>query len=270
MLNGKFIGIDRVIEGVYRDFGWSDQLDWIDAVEWTGEIMDMIAAPKQYVDKVTDGDEDRGHQCPIKITNYRGELPCDMIYPVSARDWNSKKEMRQSSDVFHSSVKKNDENNQTINISTPFDSPLIKKGAVIKNDLHNTDLTYTINDQHIFTNFEEGEVELAYKGFPTDCNGLPLIPDNVKYVQAVKYYIAEKIAQRMFIQGNIAQGVFQYIQQQRDWYVGAATTAGLMPSIDEMESWKNQMVRLIPTINEHSAGFKYHGDKPRQRNHNSY
>jgi hypothetical protein len=45
MLNGKFIGIDRVIEGVYRDFGWSDQLDWIDAVEWTGEIMDMIAAP---------------------------------------------------------------------------------------------------------------------------------------------------------------------------------------------------------------------------------
>ena len=71
MLNGKLIPIDRVIEGVYRDFGWTHELDWIDAVEWVGEIMDMIAAPKQYVDKVTDGDEDRYHQCPIVIKNYR-------------------------------------------------------------------------------------------------------------------------------------------------------------------------------------------------------
>lgn len=270
MLNGKLIPIDRVIEGVYRDFGWTHELDWIDAVEWTGEIMDMIAAPKQYVDKVTDGDEDRYHQCPIKITNYRGSLPCDMIYPISARDWNTKQEMRGSSDMFHSSVKKNDENADTVILSTPFDSPLIKKGAKLKNEFHSADLTYSINDQHIFTNFEEGEVELAYKAFPTDCNGLPLIPDNVKYVQAVKYYIAEKIAQRLFIQGNMASGVFQYIQQQRDWYVGAATTAGLMPTIDEMESWKNQMVRLIPNINAHSTGFKYQGDKPGQKNHNSF
>lgn len=267
MLNGRYISIDRVIEGVYRDFGWTHELDWIDAVEWIGEIMDMIAAPKQYVDKVTDGDEDRHHQCPIKITNYRGHLPCDIIYPVMAREWNSKLEMRLSSDTFHSSVKKNEEN--VTPSSYPISSPLIENRNGLLN-AGNTDLTYTINDQHIFTNFEEGEVELSYKAFPTDCNGLPMIPDNVKYVQAVKYYIAEKIAQKLFIQGNIASGVFLHIQQQRDWYVGAATTAGLMPSIDEMESWKNQMVRLIPNINAHSTAFKYHGDKPGQYNHNSH
>jgi hypothetical protein len=270
MLNGKYIGIDRVLEGVFRDFGWSHEVDWVDALEWTGEIMDMIAAPKQYVDKVTDGDKDREHMSPIVIKNYRGSLPCDMIYPVSARDWVSKVEMRQSSDLFHSSTKKNEENIPESPSTYPINSPLIQNGNLVKNNVYGNDLTYTINNQHIFTNFEEGEVELAYKAFPTDCNGYPLIPDNVKYVQAVKYYIAEKIAQRMFIQGQMPQGIFQHIQRERDWYVGAATTAGLMPSLDEMESWKNQMVRLIPAINEHSSAFKYHGDKPRQINHNSH
>ncbi len=38
---------------------------------------------------------------------------------------------------------------------------------------------------------------------------------------------------------------------------------------NEMESWKNQMVRLIPTINQHGNSFRYHGDKPAQTNHNS-
>jgi hypothetical protein len=270
MLNGKYIGIDRIVEGVYRDFGYTHELDWVDILEWTGEVMDLIAAPKQYIDKVTDGDKECGHPGVIKIENYRGSLPCDMIYPVSARDWVSKEEMRYSSDLFHSSVKKNEECTPENPVLYPIDSPLIQKGAEVKNNMCANMLTYTINNQHIFTNFEEGEVELAYKAFPCDCNGYPLIPDNVAYVQAVKYYIAEKVAQKDFIRGQLQQGIFNHIQRERDWYVGKATTQGLMPSLDEMESWKNQMVRLIPAINEHSTGFKFHGDRPKQINHNSH
>jgi len=267
MLNGKYISIDRVMEGVYRDFGWTHEVDWVDSIEWVGEIMDMIAAPKQYVDKVTDGDEDKYHPCPVAITNYRGNLPCDMIYIVQAREWDSKLEMRSSSDTFHGSIKTSEANIPT-NTNSSFSS-LVVGNDLLKSTNCSTDLTYTINNNHIFTNFETGTVELAYKAFPTDCNGLPLIPDNIKYIQATKYYIAEKIAQKLFIQGNMAQAVFHYIQQQRDWYVGAATNAGLMPSLDEMESWKNQMVRLIPNINQHATGFKHAGDRPQQKNHNS-
>ena len=51
--------------------------------------------------------------------------------------------------------------------------------------------------------------------------------------------------------------------------MGKATNAGLIPNIDEMESWKNQMIRLVPNINQHSSSFKYHGDQQRQVNHNS-
>jgi hypothetical protein len=39
------------------------------------------------------------------------------------------------------------------------------------------------------------------------------------------------------------------------WYVGAATTAGLMPSLDMMESWKNMHLKIMPRFNEHSKFF---------------
>jgi hypothetical protein len=271
-LNGKYIGIERIVEGVFRDFGWTHEVDWVDILEWTGEVMDLIAAPKQYIDKVTDGDKDcREHPCPVVIDCYRGKLPCDLVYIVSVRDYDTKEELRYSSDLFHSGHPNYDKKLEELNPPrAPFDSPLQVTGAAIKSNLCDNMLTYTINDQHIFTNFEEGKVEIAYKAFPIDENGYPLIPDNVKYIQAVKHYIAEKMGQRLFIQGQMPGGIFQHLQRERDWYVGAATTAGLMPSIDEMESWKNQWLRLIPTINQHGTAFKYHGDRPQHKNHNSY
>ena len=272
MLNGKYIGIERIVEGVYRDFGWTHEIDWVDLLEWTGEVMDLIAAPKQYIDKVTDGDKDcREHPCPIVIDCYRGTLPCDLVYIHSVRDYDTKRELRYSSDLFHSGHPDWDKQlDKNPPVNAPFSSPLQVQGAELKNNVYDHMLTYTLNDNHIFTNFEKGRLEIAYKAFPIDEDGYPLIPDNVKYIQAVKYYIAEKIAQKQFIQGQMPQGIFQHIQRERDWYVGAATTAGLMPSLDEMESWKNQMVRLIPTINEHGTAFKFHGDRPKQINHNSH
>ena len=97
-----------------------------------------------------------------------------------------------------------------------------------------------------------------------------MIPDNVKYVQAVKAYIAEKVGQRLFLQGKLDGQRFNYLQRERDWYLGAATTAGLMPTVDQMETWKNQFVRLIPQMNAHGTGFKYYGDMQKERNLNSY
>jgi len=137
------------------------------------------------------------------------------------------------------------------------------------NDSCQSDLTYTLNDCYIFTNFKEGTVQLDYKAFPTDTEGLPLIPDNVKYIQAVKAYIASKIGQKLWMQNKIDGGKFNHLQSECAWYIGAATTAGLMPNVDEMESWKNQYVRLIPNLEQHNSSFKYMGDSQKYVNQNS-
>ena len=73
MLNGKYIKLDRIIENVYRDYGF-DNLDWIHCVEWIGECLDLIGAPRTYIEKSTDGNEKLGHPSPIIIEDNRGKL----------------------------------------------------------------------------------------------------------------------------------------------------------------------------------------------------
>jgi hypothetical protein len=270
-LNGKYIEIPRIIDGVYRDFGWTHEINWIDCIEWVGECLDLIAAPQQYVQRMTDGNEALNHPCPLIVKNYRASLPCDLLYITQVKDKDTGVPLRHSGDSFHKNIPKMEENLgssiTTSNIGN-FSSPFIASQSKLK-DTGATDLTYTTNDCYIFTNYEEGELVVSYTAFPTDEEGLPLVPDDQAFVQAVKHYIAEKIGQKMFIQGKMAQGIFQHLQKERDWYVGKANSRAHMPTIDQMETWKNEFVRLIPNINHHSNGFKNLGNQQQRINHNS-
>lgn len=270
-LNGKYIGISRIIDGVYRDFGWSDEINWVDCIEWAGECLDLIAAPTQYINRITDGNEAINHPCPLVVKNYRAAMPCDLLYIIQVKDSQTGVPLRHSGDTFHNNIPKMEAGAATAvgtsDIGT-FTSPFIAAQARL-NDGCATDLTYTTNDCYIFTNFEEGELIVSYTAFPTDAEGMPLIPDDQAYVQAVKHYIAEKIAQKKFIQGKMGQGVFVHLQKERDWYVGKANSRAHMPTIDQMETWKNEFVRLIPNLNTHSDGFKSLGNQQQRINHNS-
>jgi hypothetical protein len=64
-LNGKYVDIKRILEGVYRDYGFTHEVDWVDVIEWVGEVLDLIAAPKQYINKVTTIEESFRVTCYI-------------------------------------------------------------------------------------------------------------------------------------------------------------------------------------------------------------
>ena len=116
--------------------------------------------------------------------------------------------------------------------------------------------TYIINANYIFTNFDSGKVLMAYLAIPTDEDGMPMIPADEWWRNAVKYQIAFKIAFKLMLQGNITDKAFQIIERERDWAVAQAVNKSKIPSIDEMESFKNQWLRLIPNYNNHSTFFK--------------
>ena len=75
MLNGKYVSLESIVERVYRDTGFEIDVDWIDVAEWIGSVIDLINAPMQYIERITD-DVDKHY---IEIVNGRGELPCDLI-----------------------------------------------------------------------------------------------------------------------------------------------------------------------------------------------
>ena len=116
--------------------------------------------------------------------------------------------------------------------------------------------TYILNDDYIFTSFDSGYVNISYKGILLDDNGWPMIPDDIKFKSAVAYHIMMKLTFIKFIAGTISENVYNKIAQDRDWYIAAAQTRGHMPSIDQLEGIKNNIIRLIPKINQHADSFK--------------
>ena len=247
MNNSKFVTIDRIIESVIRDYGF-DNIDWIHCVEWIGECLDLIGAPKTYIEKATDANEKLGHGCPIEITDNRGELPCDMYsliqgFRLQNNNWLP---MRVSTDTTH-----------------------VSYHCTNSSDYHrmDTDLTYKLNNNYIFTSFKTGEVVLVYLANPTDENGYPMIPDNIKYIRACVAYVANKILFKKQVQGkSVNPRVATQIEQDVSWYISAADSSSRTPTMDEMESWKNNFIKLIPNINSHAGAFKSDGMMERRFN----
>lgn len=240
---GKLVSIKRVIEKVYRDYPFTD-IQWGDIIEWVAEGINLLGVAPSYIDKVSK---------PIVLTNGRGELPCDMMYIKMVRDFDTQEILVRSFDQFHISNYYRCEDEQAAS-TEDYCHPLN---------------TYTTNDNFIFTSYDEGSLEIAYKAMPTDEEGLPMIPDDDKYIRAMVTYVAERIVSRLYWQDKMSEGKLRKAEQDRDWAFGSAKDKMLIPDIDQMESFKNSLVRLIPNFSAHSSGFKFLSQPSQQRNHNS-
>lgn len=236
MFNGNYRSIYHVIESLYRDEGYSHDINMSDMVEWTAEAMALIGATLAYEKKVTGMNDVTP---TIKIEDWRGELPCDLHRVQQCREYCTKTPMRCTTDTFH----KGYQDGRTPDFGIE------------------TDLTYELNDCFIFTNFKEGEVEMAYLAHKTDENGFPMVPDEIKYIRAIKSYLRHKIDHRMWRKGLISEKI--KVDSEQEWYLDckAADVESKLRGFDYMESIKNQWVRLIPNLNQHSAGFYFSGQQ---------
>jgi hypothetical protein len=239
MFNGKTKSIQYIVEKVFRDTGIAEGVDIYDAIEWAAEAMELIGAPQSYQERV----------CPIDITDGRGDLPCDLhlIMQTRIKTADGYVPMRYATDNFHAKVHCDDSTD--LSCSSHY--------------------TYRVSDDCIFVDFDGGTLQMAYLAFQTDDKGWPVIPDDIKFVKAVEYYIREKIDYKLWRTGKVPQQVYEKTAQDQVWYLGAAQTRGVMPSVDEMENLKNNWIRLIPKINQHDDFFSTLGN-PEQRNVNTH
>lgn len=240
-LTGKYVDVAYVIERVYRDYGFDLEIKFDEVIEWIWDVMSLIGAPQPLVDKITDGRDTMPD--PISIENYRGELPNDLHSVTLARDYESKMPMICKASSFLQDME------QTFRMESQY--------------------TYTLNNNYIFTSFEEGQVELHYKAFPTNSLGMPMIPDDIKFIMAVQAYVAERIGFRLFMQDHLAGQKYQKLEVDRAWYIGAAGTKAQIPSIDEMEGIKNRYLRLKTQVDLHDASFIYSPNSERLILHNN-
>lgn len=240
--NGRYRDMDFIMDKLFRDAEYRDEFTVEEAAEWAGDVIGLLGCPMTKVHKVTDGNNSLNHPDPIEIVDYRALLPSDMFGITGVRDAETKQRYRRSLDSYHMAFDAEDDT------SFPDHYP-----------------SYKLQGNFIFTSTKEATLEIAYTSLAVSATGLPLIPDEPSVLLAVEWHIREQIDYRLMRRGSLQQGTMQYTSQQRDWYVGKAQTALLIPDEDEMEAIQNLRLRLRPQLNDWENYFKHTGKVEQRR-----
>lgn len=275
--NGKYIEAKSVIEKVFIDNGYTTEVNWSDAIEWMFEAFRLINSYPSFINKV---------YC-IDIVDYKGDLPCDLHTVYGVRDWYSKTTYVASSDVYHNAYAIEDPLTNGTTATTEDDtiigavgtaifnidnngfpilpddadylahrSILVKTTPIINQSVRNVVLSYNLNNSFIFTSIREGKVEMAYKAFPIDSKGIPMIPDNQRFINAISSFIRYKIDYKLWRKGLIVDKILNDSEQEWSFYSQSSAVQMSLLSVDEMESIKNMWLRSIPRIDEHASSFQ--------------
>lgn len=201
-------------------------------IKYAADFLQLVGVPKVFDNKTA----------VLQVTKYKAQLPCDFYSILGVRLSSSHRAFRATSDIYHLSEDKECADNYA-------------------------DLTYKIQGNYIFTSIEEGDIEISYLAIPVDDEGLPMIIDNVKYINALELYIKKKLFTIKFDQGKLQPQILQNVQQEYAWAVGQASADLIKPSIDEMEAITNSWNTLLWRTTEHRDGFRNNGNKEYLKRH---
>lgn len=232
----KLISINYVIRKVIKDLGIDDKELYVDDfIEWIAEGLQYIGAYYQYCER----------QKSITIENYKGELPCD----------------------FYSLIRLH---NSSDNLGNSFNKNLIgTTGTVLTRNSH-TQRDYNITNNVITVSYQSGTLYLQYLGIPLDEEGLPMIPDNINYLDALKWRCALGLSSRGYTFKQAQFNDYKYIKSMWDRYCPQARADINMPDIDTLERLKNIMIRFKPDLNQHYNNFNTLGKQESQIQRGNY
>lgn len=219
--NIQYINLREILSRVL-DHPMLQDVNLESAIRYSLDFIRKMGLPEVYLEK----------KATIEIENYRGKLPCDLIIVNQVRDHNTHVYLRSMTDNFNELPSRT--------ISQP---------------------SFKTQGQIIYTSFCEGCVDVSYKAINTDEDGLPMLPENPVFLDALESYIKMKRFRILFDQQKIPMNIYQIAKAE---YTDAARACHGMfatPSESEMESITSIMHQLIPRINEFQSGFKQLGDK---------
>lgn len=134
-------------------------------------------------------------------------------------------------------------------------------------DRRHDEYSYVLQGCNIITSFERGKVEVAYNKLPTDVNELPMIPDEESFVRALEYEIRMRYLEPQWEMGKITDKAFQRIQQERDWYVGQASTVMKTINYDQFDMMAKGVNRLLVNPRPRDTFWKRYGEQEKIHTH---
>ncbi len=124
------------------------------------------------------------------------------------------------------------------------------------------DCTYVITPGGwVKTNQKTGFLMVSYQAIPLDLDGYPLVPDDQSFLEALYWYINVKLMYPEWVAGRVRDAVYYDARRSWNYYCKQAYGNAMMPAADQLESFKNSWLRLVPEINEHSNFFSTLGEQ---------
>ena len=240
----RYTSIRRVLEDLIED-AHMENLTLEQVVRHAIRFIGKHGFPRFYQDKVID----------LDIHEFRGLLPCDLISIQQVKDIKSGICMRAMTDNFPEGMLNPDSNERRLHPER------------VGLNVMRPELSFKTQGRIIYTNFPEGQIQIAYKSIPLDEDGFPLLIDNENYLDALEAYIAMKVLRNKFRQGKVPAAVYQDAQQEYGFAAASLQVEFNTPSVSEMQSITNMFNSLIPRVSEFYNGFQNLGDREYIRRH---
>lgn len=228
--------IRRILDRVMRHPLMRD-IPFETAIEYAVDFIQLMGTPAIYDERTA----------KVAVEEWRGELPCDFESMIQVRDAVSRKHRhpgftyRYSEDSFHLS---------------PDHKP--------SGHSH----TYKVQGHCIFTSVRKTVLEIAYRAFATDDEGLPLLPDNASFLRGLENYIKLQWFTILYDTGKISYQVLANTQQEYAWAAGDAQSEFSRLDLDKAETLANIFNRMLPSYHAHATGFYDSGAKEIWHTHN--
>lgn len=227
----KLVNIKTIIQSIITDLGISnEEIPWQDFVQWIARGLEHIGTYSQLHLKEEE----------IEIEDYRGKLPCD-LYKVKRilNGWYF--------DKYNDSLMGDKEDITE------------KQNQVNKTSFTNYD--YRVNLDTITCSYRSGTLTIQYLAFPVDEQGLPLVPDNVSFTEALFWKVAYQLAIRGYAFKNPQMRDINFCKQKWNFYCLQARAEANMPDPELANRLANNFIKLIPSRNEWNNMFSTLGDK---------
>ena len=105
---------------------------------------------------------------------------------------------------------------------------------------------YTVIQGYIYSDLTTGTLDVQISVFPMDSTGSPLIPDIEYYVQAITWYISERLMWKLYLEDKINENKYQRVLNEWIFYCGAAKAGSTLPTQDEDIDIANSKLRVFP------------------------
>lgn len=240
-MEGTFVTIREIIDKLKRNPLMQDLL-YEEALDYAIECIRRLGV-SQFEDHKLD---------KIEIKNNRGILPNDIIVIESARLLTRVITPSGRKDVINpmTGTLYNEVHNA---IETPR---RMDRASLNFNRRNKHTPEYDINGKYIFTTFNEGVVEIKYRGLYLDKKGHPLIPDNQDIVRAIMEWIKKERYEILYALGRINRTILEDAKQEYSWYVGKAQSSHMLRSIDEREEVSKILTSTFDNARDFDRIFK--------------